>query len=112
MDAMVKDHEEDVTKFEHALREGQDEDLKQFVKETLPNAAVRISPKRRRSTRTRTPRRPAQGGAERRGGPRQGSVEVRNDAITARAGNTPARAGRTARRSVVVGMLARNSSAT
>jgi putative membrane protein len=43
MDAMVKDHEEDVTKFEHALREGQDEDLKQFVKETLPTLRTHLA---------------------------------------------------------------------
>jgi putative membrane protein len=35
MDAMVKDHEEDITNFEHQIRQGQDRDIKQFAQETL-----------------------------------------------------------------------------
>jgi putative membrane protein len=36
IDTMVKDHEKDVTDFEHQLKQGQDADLKKFAEETLP----------------------------------------------------------------------------
>jgi len=36
MDDMVKGHEATVTKFEHEIRTGSDDDIKQFAKDTLP----------------------------------------------------------------------------
>jgi putative membrane protein len=36
MDLMVKGHEDTVTKFEHQTRQGSDDDIKQFAKDTLP----------------------------------------------------------------------------
>jgi putative membrane protein len=53
MDEMVKGHEATVTKFEHEMRNGSDEDIKQFAKDTLRTLREHLAQRRRSTSRRR-----------------------------------------------------------